>query len=214
MDDVGTGEVRRGTNGADAGASARPQLFADAARAGRFEAGRIDNAHPARGAARPGRRAKAGAGPSAPAADDPGRTSTRTPPRCSKTSGRKWTAYSGKGGRFHEDVDNRDRALRPDEGSDAGDRPWRPHSRSKRAEGWFTSSDSFAKLLSEHNRRLLELIAREHPRSLTELAEKAGRSKSNLSRTLKTMSQYGLVELRRGEGGTLVPSGAVRSGTA
>lgn len=70
---------------------------------------------------------------------------------------------------------------------------------------WFTSIESFAKLLSEHNRHLLELIARERPRSLTELAALAGRSKSNLSRTLKTMSQYGLVELRRGARGTLVP---------
>ena len=32
-----------------------------------------------------------------------------------------------------------------------------------------------------------------------------GRSPLNLSRTLKTMLQYGLVELRRGERGTLVP---------
>ena len=70
---------------------------------------------------------------------------------------------------------------------------------------WFTSIESFAKLLSEHNRHLLELIARERPGSLTELAELAGRSKSNLSRTLKTMSQYGLVELRRGERGKVVP---------
>ena len=70
---------------------------------------------------------------------------------------------------------------------------------------WFTSIESFAKLLSEHNRRLLELIARERPGSLTELAELAGRSKSNLSRTLKTMSRYGLVELRPGARGTLVP---------
>ena len=70
---------------------------------------------------------------------------------------------------------------------------------------WFTSIESFARLLSEHNRHLLELIARERPRSLTELAELAGRSKSNLSRTLKTMSQYGLVELRRGVRGRLVP---------
>jgi predicted transcriptional regulator len=70
---------------------------------------------------------------------------------------------------------------------------------------WFTSIESFARLLSEHNRHLLELIARERPRSLTELAEMAGRSKSNLSRTLKTMSQYGLVELRRGGRGRLVP---------
>ena len=70
---------------------------------------------------------------------------------------------------------------------------------------WFTSIESFAKLLSEHNRHLLELIARERPSSLTELAKLAGRSKSNLSRTLKTMSQYGLVELQRGERGRLVP---------
>ena len=70
---------------------------------------------------------------------------------------------------------------------------------------WFTSIESFAKLLSEHNRKLLELIAREKPGSITELAELAGRSKSNLSRTLKTMSRYGLVELRRGARGKLVP---------
>ena len=70
---------------------------------------------------------------------------------------------------------------------------------------WFTSIESFARLLSERNRHLLELIARERPRSLTELAALAGRSKSNLSRTLKTMSRYGLVELEAGERGRLVP---------
>ena len=70
---------------------------------------------------------------------------------------------------------------------------------------WFTSIESIAKVLSEHNRHLLELIAREQPGSLTELAEMAGRSKSNLSRTLKTMSQYGIVELQRGVRGRLVP---------
>ena len=70
---------------------------------------------------------------------------------------------------------------------------------------WFTSIESFAKVLSAHNRELLETIAREKPDSVTELAELAGRSKSNLSRTLKTMSHYGLVELTEGERGTLVP---------
>ena len=70
---------------------------------------------------------------------------------------------------------------------------------------WFTSIESFAKVLSERNRELLALIARENPDSLTALAALAGRSKSNLSRTLKTMSRYGLVELERGRGGTLVP---------
>ena len=70
---------------------------------------------------------------------------------------------------------------------------------------WFTSIESFAKILSERNRELLETIAREKPDSLSELAEMAGRSKSNLSRTLRTMSRYGLVELTEGERGTLVP---------
>ena len=70
---------------------------------------------------------------------------------------------------------------------------------------WFASVESFAKVLSRRNRELLAMIAQEKPESLTELAELAGRSRSNLSRTLKTMSHYGLVELTRGDRGTLVP---------
>ena len=70
---------------------------------------------------------------------------------------------------------------------------------------WFTSIDSFAKVLSERNRKLLALIAREQPDSLTRLATLTGRNKSNLSRTLKTMSRYGLVELQKGQRGTLIP---------
>ena len=70
---------------------------------------------------------------------------------------------------------------------------------------WFTSVESFARVLSQRNRELLATIAREQPGSLTELAELAGRNKSNLSRTLKTMARYGLVELQQGERGTLVP---------
>ena len=70
---------------------------------------------------------------------------------------------------------------------------------------WFTSVESFAKVLSQRNRALLATIAREEPGSLTELAALAGRNKSNLSRTLKTMAQYGLVELKRGQRGTLIP---------
>lgn len=70
---------------------------------------------------------------------------------------------------------------------------------------WFTSIESFAKVLSRRNQELLAVIAREKPGSLTELARLAGREKSNLSRTLKTMAHYGLVELERGQHGTLVP---------
>ena len=70
---------------------------------------------------------------------------------------------------------------------------------------WFPSVESFAKVLSERNQELLALIAREHPGSLTELARLAGREKSNLSRTLKTLARYGLVELEAGLRGKLIP---------
>ena len=60
-------------------------------------------------------------------------------------------------------------------------------------------------MLSGPNRELLTLIAREEPDSLTELAGLAGRNKSNLSRTLRTMSRYGLVELKEGRRGTVIP---------
>jgi predicted transcriptional regulator len=60
------------------------------------------------------------------------------------------------------------------------------------------------KVLSEKNRALLAEIAARAPGSLTELAERTGRHKSNLSRTLKTMARYGFVTLRRDARGQLV----------
>lgn len=56
---------------------------------------------------------------------------------------------------------------------------------------------SLAEVLSDDNRVLLKLIREENPESLSRLAELSGRAPSNLSRTLKTMERYGLVELRR-----------------
>lgn len=70
---------------------------------------------------------------------------------------------------------------------------------------WFTSTESFASVLSAGNRELLQVIAKEAPSSLDELARITGRAKSNLSRTLKTMEGYGLVELERGEKGRITP---------
>jgi len=70
---------------------------------------------------------------------------------------------------------------------------------------WFSSIESFAKVLSERNRELLRVIAESKPRSLNELAERTGRAKSNLSRTLKTMERYGLVRFEKGKGRKLVP---------
>jgi predicted transcriptional regulator len=70
---------------------------------------------------------------------------------------------------------------------------------------WFSSIESFAKVLSERNRELLRVIAETKPQSLNELAKKTGRAKSNLSRTLKTMERYGLVHFEKGKGRTRVP---------
>ena len=68
---------------------------------------------------------------------------------------------------------------------------------------WFPSTESFAKVLSAGNRELLRIIAEKAPGSLDELAELSGRKKSNLSRTLKTMANYGLVRLERGARGRI-----------
>ncbi len=62
---------------------------------------------------------------------------------------------------------------------------------------WFTSMRSLAEVLSDDNRALLRVIREEKPESLSQLAEVTGRAPSNLSRTLKTMERYGLVEMQR-----------------
>jgi predicted transcriptional regulator len=70
---------------------------------------------------------------------------------------------------------------------------------------WFPSTESFAKVLSAGNRDLLRVIAENGPGSLVELAQLTGRKKPNLSRTLKTMANYGLVHLERGPRGRIAP---------
>ena len=71
---------------------------------------------------------------------------------------------------------------------------------------WFTSTESFAKVLSAGNRDLLRVIVEQAPASLDELARLTGRAKSNLSRTLRTMATYGLVDLARGPRGRITPT--------
>jgi len=70
---------------------------------------------------------------------------------------------------------------------------------------WFTSVESFARVLSDRNRALLALIAAEEPDSLADLAALSGRAKSNLSRTLRTLERYGLVRLEKGPRGRIAP---------
>jgi predicted transcriptional regulator len=62
---------------------------------------------------------------------------------------------------------------------------------------WFTSMRSLAEVLSDDNRALLKVIKEAKPQSITSLAEITGRKTGNLSRTLKTMSNYGFVEMKR-----------------
>ena len=69
---------------------------------------------------------------------------------------------------------------------------------------WFESIKSLSQVLSNENLELLRLIIRHNPRSLAELERISARKKSNLSRTLKTLENYGVVELPK-EKGRMVP---------
>jgi predicted transcriptional regulator len=62
---------------------------------------------------------------------------------------------------------------------------------------WFTSMRSLAEVLSDDNRALLKVIQEAKPQSISSLAHITGRKPGNLSRTLKTMSNYGFVEMKR-----------------
>jgi predicted transcriptional regulator len=64
---------------------------------------------------------------------------------------------------------------------------------------WFNSAQSLGKLIDD-NWPLLQEIRRRPPKSMTQLAERTGRSLSNLSRTLKTLELRGLLSIEGGEG--------------
>ncbi len=64
---------------------------------------------------------------------------------------------------------------------------------------WFESIQSMAQVLSSENQKLLRIIKEQKPASLKELALVSGRNRSNLSRTLNTMSRYGIVDLVKQE---------------
>ena len=70
---------------------------------------------------------------------------------------------------------------------------------------WFTSIESFSKVLSERNRDLLQIIAEHQPEGYKELEELSGRKKASLSRTLRTMERYGLVRLEQRPDRKIVP---------
>ena len=72
-------------------------------------------------------------------------------------------------------------------------------------EVWFTSLESFAKVLSKRNVELLQIITEHQPVGYKELEALSGRKIPSLSRTLRTMERYGLVRLEKGPDRKIIP---------
>jgi len=70
---------------------------------------------------------------------------------------------------------------------------------------WFESLQSLAQVLSDENRVLLTIIEEQKPKSIKALEEITGRKSSNLSRTLHTMANYGIVDLLKQRSKELTP---------
>ena len=70
---------------------------------------------------------------------------------------------------------------------------------------WFTSLESFAKVLSKRNVELLQIITEHQPVGYKQLEALSGRKIPSLSRTLKTMERYGLVRLDKGPDRKIIP---------
>ena len=74
------------------------------------------------------------------------------------------------------------------------------HPKENEPKVWFESIKSLAQVLSNENQELLKLILERKPQSISELEEISERRKSNLSRTLKTLENYGIVSLKKSNG--------------
>ena len=64
---------------------------------------------------------------------------------------------------------------------------------------WVRSVDEFSKLMSEKNVNLLAAIRSQHPKSISELAQNIHEDQGNLTKRLKMLASFGLVELEEGE---------------
>jgi predicted transcriptional regulator len=69
---------------------------------------------------------------------------------------------------------------------------------------WFPSVAAMARVLSDENMALLKVIRDSRPDSMDALAKAVGRHLPNVSRSLHTMAQYGLVTLTK-HGRTVIP---------
>ena len=71
---------------------------------------------------------------------------------------------------------------------------------------WVSSLESLAKVLTDKNMLLLEMIRNSQPQSLGELAKLSDRKVPNLSRTLHLMERLGIVALLEKPNGRKVPT--------
>ena len=70
---------------------------------------------------------------------------------------------------------------------------------------WFTSAEALARVLSKKNMVLIEAIRHAEPASVTELAERVGRNKTNVLWSLKALQQFEIAHFDEGEGGRRAP---------
>lgn len=69
---------------------------------------------------------------------------------------------------------------------------------------WFPTVTAMARVLSNENMALLQVIRESRPHSMEALASAVGKHAPNVSRSLHTMAQYGLVKLSK-HGRTVMP---------
>ena len=69
---------------------------------------------------------------------------------------------------------------------------------------WFPSVTSMARVLSDENMALLKAIREQNPDSMDALAKVVGKQAPNVSRSLHTMAEYGLVKFVK-NGRTVTP---------
>ena len=65
---------------------------------------------------------------------------------------------------------------------------------------WFESLETLTKVLSSKNQELLKVILERNPNSLVELEQVTGRSRTDLSKILRTMARYGIVDIEKHHG--------------
>ena len=69
---------------------------------------------------------------------------------------------------------------------------------------WFPSVAALARVLSDENMTLLKAVREQQPDSMDSLAKVVGKHAPNVSRSMHTMAEYGLVEFVK-NGRTVTP---------